>query len=152
MNQKWISSYLLPLIGLVVVLGIAYGCNRWNQALIFEQAKYLSISSIYNLFWSFPLMTLACLGAVLFLFWLIMTRVDRSKVIGVIYMIVGLFLVTIHLLYYQTFTNGWVLPFFMSSSYNYQSSFLYFTGGGIVVIGLFMLILPKKKNDQDRLS
>jgi hypothetical protein len=143
MNRKWVPSILMPLVGLVIVLAIAYGCEILNESLLARNARLFDLTlTMIILPWSFILTTLLTTGITILLFWFVTIRTSRSKLVGVIFLIVGLFLVTFEILFLyagQRFTLFW--PYFIGKTLD-PNSLVFHTAAGIAISGLFMLLLP----------
>ncbi len=137
MNRDHVSSSLFSIIGLLVVLAITYGCTKLNQSLLLRNAR--SFDLMYLLPWSYALTTILSVGALLLLFWLVMTRASRW--IGFLFIMVGIFLLTpVFLLYMANFVPL-KLPFsFMD---RYPETKFFFSSAGILMTGLFALVLPR---------
>jgi hypothetical protein len=144
MNRNWISSILIPLVGLLVVLAIAYGCERMNEALLALNARLFDLTlTMIIIPWSFILTTLLTTGIMMLLFWFVMIRTSRSRIIGLIFLIIGLFGVSFEILFLyagQRFTLFW--PFFIGKTLD-PNSLVFHMAAGIAISGLFILLLPK---------
>jgi hypothetical protein len=152
MNRKWISSVLLPLAGMVFTLAFAYGCSILDQALSAENSRTFQISLVPPL--SYALTGFLSMGAVILLFWGIMTRSSRSKWTGWIFVIIGLLLIALpnYLFYNVGLFNDfkWGYPLFYSTFALIDSPY-YAAKVGVVLIGLLILILPGSPSvNQDR--
>ena len=152
MNRRWISAFLLPVLGMILTLAFAYGCASLNRAL---QALDSRAFQLYLFLpWSYALTSLLSNAAMILLFWGIMSRLTRSKGTGWIFLIIGIVLILIPLVplfLYVSFgitTIYWDLPaFFIDTPFG---SPLYFTEVGIALTGLFILILPRSPSpDRD---
>jgi hypothetical protein len=131
MNRKFSSSVILPLVGMMIILALAYGFDILIKTLK-EQNAYYSLDDI--LLWTYAATNLLLNGALLLLFWRIMTKTTRSIWVGVIYLAVGMYLVISLGLY--RFTGNLFYP-------PIPGSLLFYSIGGIGLIGLLLLILPR---------
>jgi hypothetical protein len=131
MNRKFSSSVILPLVGMMIILALAYGFDILIKTLK-EQNAYYSLDDI--LLWTYAATNLLLNGALLLLFWRIMTKTTRSIWVGVIYLAVGMYLVISLGLY--RFTGNFFYP-------PVPGSLLFYSMGGIGLIGLLLLILPR---------
>lgn len=131
MNRKFSSSVILPLVGMMIILALAYGFDILIKTLK-EQNAYYSLDDI--LLWTYAATNLLLNGALLLLFWRIMTKTTRSIWVGVIYLAVGMYLVISLGLY--RFTGNLFYP-------PVPGSLLFYSIGGIGLIGLLLLILPR---------
>ena len=130
-NRKFSSSVILPLVGMMIILALAYGFDILIKTLK-EQNAYYSLDDI--LLWTYAATNLLLNGALLLLFWRIMTKTTRSIWVGVIYLAVGMYLVISLGLY--RFTGNLFYP-------PVPGSLLFYSMGGIGLIGLLLLILPR---------
>ena len=131
MNRKFSSSVILPLVGMMIILALAYGIDILIKTLK-EQNAYYSLDDI--LLWTYAATNPLLNGALLLLFWRIMTKTTRSIWVGVIYLAVGMYLVISLGLY--RFTGNLFYP-------PVPGSLLFYSIGGIGLIGLLLLILPR---------
>lgn len=141
MKREWILSVLMPMVGLVFVLAISFGCPQLLQALEVENSRTFNLYEI--MFWVYPLTHLLSVGSLLVLFWFITARTSHFKWIGVIFLIVGLGVVALPSvdLNFGYIINDSPIRSFLNNQY--APSFFYFMGGGIGITGLFSLILQK---------
>ncbi|MDR3574008.1 MAG: hypothetical protein P4L50_09110 [Anaerolineaceae bacterium] len=143
MNRKRISSIFLPLLGMVLTLACGYGCSILNQALQYENGRSFQINLILPL--SFALTGFLSTGAVILLFWGMMTRSSRSKWVGWIFTMTGGILVALpNILFYNVglFNDfKWGYPLFYSTFALIDSPY-YEAKMGIILIGLLIMILP----------
>ena len=132
MNRKLMSSVILPLVGMVIVLGMAYGFDILIKALK-EQNSITPNNFTEILLWVYAATNLLVNGSLLLLFWGVMTKTTRSPWVGGVYLLVGIDMVV-------------SLGFYRSVGYLFYrptiGSCLYYAMGGIGMIGLFILILP----------
>jgi hypothetical protein len=143
MNRKWISSIFLPLLGMILTLACGYGCSILIQTLQNENGQNFQVDLFLPL--SYALIGFLSTGAVILLFWGIMTRTSRSKWTGWIFVIIGLSLIALpNFLFYNVgFFNAfkWGYPLFYSTFALIDSPY-YEAKVGITLIGLLILILP----------
>ena len=131
MNREFSSSVILPLVGMMIILALAYGFDILIKTLK-EQNAYYSLDDI--LLWTYAATNLLLNRALLLLFWRIMTKTTRSIWVGVIYLAVAMYLVISLGLY--RFTGNLFYP-------PVPGSLLFYSIGGIGLIGLLLLILPR---------
>lgn len=140
MNRNKILAIFLPLVGLVVAVFISFGFAQLNQAMITRNSHYFDVYQ-YT-FWVNSLEILISMGVMLFLFWFIMILTPRSKIVGWVFLIVGMLLAFFPALYwYSANFITWMLPLSITSIP--PDSIFYIVNGGIGIIGLFTLVLPK---------
>jgi hypothetical protein len=140
MKQHWMSTWGLPIVGLLLVLAVAYGGETWTQAIKARNATTTQFQP-FLLLWATALVTLLVGAVVLLVFWAVVIRTLRPNWTGILYLLVGLFVVFSTILYY-TQALHWPAPF---PPVLYPGSLFYFTGGLIAMAGLFMLVLPRAK-------
>ena len=136
MNFKLISSVILPLVGMVIVLAMAYGFDILIKALK-EQNSITPNNFTEILLWVYAATNLLVNGSLLLLFWGVMTKTTRSPWVGGVYLLVGIDLV-VSLGFYLSVGDLFYRPTI--------GSCLYYAMGGIGMIGLFILILPGKRS------
>ncbi len=128
------------LLGMIVLLGIAYGCEvlleflKARNAVTFD-LNYLIIASYA------PMMMLVSLAALL-LFWDLIVHSYRSLGMGIFYLLVGILIVLAPFLYYTPIL-GWLQPPFPGVLY--PNSPFYFAGALVGMIGLLMIVLPRQR-------
>jgi hypothetical protein len=138
MKHNWMSAWVLPILGLLLVLAVAYGGETWTQAI---KARNSITIQPFLLLWATALVTLLVGAVLLLVFWAVMTRTPRPNWTGILYLIVGLFVVFSTILYF-TQALHWPAPF---PPVLIPGSLFYFTGGLVAMAGLFMLVLPRAK-------
>src|SRR5271157_1396851 len=149
MNQKWVSAIFLPLLGMICILAFAYGCTVLLQALTAYGSKIFDVNIIAITLWSNALATFLSIGVTIFLFWEIMTRTLQSKWVGWIFLIVGVFLnllplipILLYILFRIQSVEWGFLPTLLINPV--PNSPLYITEAVVAVIGLLILILPRR--------
>jgi hypothetical protein len=149
MKRKWISSIFLPLLGMIFVLAFAYGGTVLNQALAAYGNRFLDVNMIAIAVWTNALITFLSIGATILLFWEIMTHTIRSRWVGWIFLIVGLFLnllpiipILLYILFrIQSVGWGFIPTLLINPTPN---STLSITEAVVAVIGLLIIILPRR--------
>jgi len=139
MKSKTFTSIIFPLLGLILVLALAFSCDTWIQTLKTQNAKTFTLTSI--IFLSYSITTLLVAGGLLSLFWILMTKSPRNIGIGLIYLLVGIFMVFAISLYFLVPFYGWHLIFIPEILK--PNSYLFISGGFIGMIGLMLLLFPK---------
>ncbi len=127
---------------MLIVLAIAYGCVMLDQYLKTLNARLFDITLIRITMWLEVFFNLLIAGLVILLFWLMVTRTSRSRAVGVIFLLVGIFLATY-------FSLAWTLaqyiqlymPAYLDTELVPNSIFSY-AAAGIAMIGLYILVLP----------
>jgi uncharacterized membrane protein len=139
MKSKTFTSNILPLLGLILVLALAFCCDTWMQTLKTKNASTFTLTSIIYL--SYSITTLLVAGGLLSLFWILITKFPRNIGIGLIYLLAGIFMVLAFSLYFLVPFHGW-LPNFIPEILK-PNSYLFISGGFIGMIGLMLILLPK---------
>jgi hypothetical protein len=132
--RKIASSIALPLVGAGILLALAYACDALIETLRQQNSMTFSLTGV--LFWASVATNLLVNGALLALFWAVITRTARSAWVGGLYLLAVIYLVA-SLGLYPLVANIFYPPT--------PGSFLFYALGGIGVIGLFVLVLPKVK-------
>jgi len=142
MSRKWVSSIILPLIGLLLILGFAYGCDRLSDAIQRHISVYFDTTSIAI---ALPLVklfsTLISIAGIILLFWMVMTSTSRSRVTGAIFLVVGILLAAYYVLSLNlTRVMALSFPFIVPLG---PDTLLVQAASGIAVVGLLILALRK---------
>jgi hypothetical protein len=133
-------TIIISLAGLVIVFFLAYGFDRLIMTLqqaasaAFALSSYLWLSSIANLILA---------GALLLLAWFVYFRAAKSKLISVIFMVLGLLVTFASALIYTFFST---LPPLGIAEFLTPYSRVVVVAGLIAVIGIAGL-LPRKSRD-----
>jgi hypothetical protein len=146
MSPRRVSSIVFPLVGLIVVLAIAFGGEALFESLVQLNYRLFDITlSTIVLPWFAVLMPLLSAAGVILLFWGVMTRSSRPRLIGGIYLIVGFALVAGFILrVYAAKYLGLNPPApFLLVTVTAPNTFFTNTAGGIAAAGLCILLLPK---------
>ena len=141
MNRKHNLSVVYSVIGLIIVLGMALGSDFLMISLTHRMA---GPNSPIIIIWSYIILALLLATALLLLFWYAFNRGPRTVWVALIYLLIGLFLVTYPILYFTPAFGGlfYRLPqlndiLISPHSYTFSSS------GFIALTGLFIIILPR---------
>lgn len=135
------SPTALSIIGMMVVLGIAYGLDALMVSLARRNSQTFTLS--YVILWSHVFGSLVLAATLLFLFWFAFSRVPRSAWIAALYLVVGLFFGFFPVMYYLPAIGSWMPHFFVMVLYS-SSSYTPLAGSFIAITGLFMLVLPRR--------
>ena len=146
MKPDRMKTTVLPLVGLVVALGLAFGGQALLGAEVRYNAQYFVTSFIFAVMPLTALFTsLLCTGVLLGLFWYVMRQSVRSQLVAVVYLVVGLVGATYYMLPFWTARVGLALipppPFWAADVVAPGSAFTY-TTGATAMAGLLMLVLP----------
>ena len=144
------SVYLpkvVSIIGLIVVLGAAWGFDRWIEFLDHRNAQTFSL--VWAILWSYPLIALLLAALLLLLAWFVLSQAPRNVWISLVFLIVGLIIVSYPTLIFTPALCCWV-PY-IGPLQLARTLYLFSSGGFVAIIGLFGLILPHKaRNDLPR--
>ncbi len=138
MKNNSINLVIRQLLGLIGVLGIAYGCEVLIEALKARNAVTTNLNNI--ILWTYAITTLLVAGITLLLFWYTITQSSRSILMAIIYLVVGLIIVLSPLIYFLPITSWLLRPY---PEPLYPRSIFYIGGGGIAMIGLLRIVLPR---------
>ncbi len=138
MAQRSRSTQIVPLAGMVIALLLAFGLDRVILLLREENARALTAG--YALLWTYVLANLVLAICLLMLFWIIAARGERSKLVAVIFLIVGIPVLFAPVIYFTPAFAGLNL-----TDYLLPDTLLYQAGVFMAAIGLLSLILPRQK-------
>lgn len=142
MNRSHDYLGLLSAAGLIVLLVVA----RWLDTFAAYVRRHMAllVNPPYDfILWTPALSSLLLAALLLLLFWFTFTRAPRNAWIAALYLLVGLFLSFSRVLYFVPAVSGWVPPS-LSAPLVSPASYAALTGSFIAIIGLFMLILPRR--------
>lgn len=140
---------VVSMIGLIAVLGIAWGFDALIQYLYNRNELTFSLS--LTITWSLALFALLLAAILLLLAWFVLSQAPRNIWISLVFLIVGLFIVTYPALAFTPLFCCWV-PYIGPLQIS-RTMYLFSSGGFIAIIGLLDLVLlsPRTENIfQDR--
>jgi hypothetical protein len=148
MNRRSATlSSVVSILGLIVVLGVAWGFDAWMEFLGRRNAVTFSLT--WAIFYSYPLIALLLAAMVLLLAWFVLSQAPRNVWISLVFLIIGLFIVSYPTLIFTPALCCWV-PY-IGPLQLARTMYLFSAGGFVAIIGLFGLILPHKaRNDLPR--
>jgi hypothetical protein len=138
LTQRHRSIQVTSLAGMIIVLLLAFGLDRVILFLKEENAR--TFASGYALLWTYVLANLALAICLLLLFWIVAFRSERSKLVAVIFLIIGVSMLLAPVLYFMPAFAGLNL-----ADYLLPDKLLYQVGAFMAAIGLLSLILPRQK-------
>ena len=146
MTRSQVTTILLPLVGLVAVLAIGFGGAALLEVEATYDAQTLEVAlAVYWMPLTAMLTTLLTAGGLLWLLWRVMTHGPRSRLVAVIYLLVGFFgLLYSPLAVWMVYVGTpfeLPLPFWTTTILDYTSLFSH-AAGGAAMAGLLMLVLP----------
>ncbi len=141
MNRSRVSPTALAIIGLIIVLAIAYGLDALMVFLARRNSQTFTLS--YVILWSRVFGSFLLAAALLFLFRFVLDRAARAAWIAALYLIVGLFFALFPGLYHVPALGSWMPQTLVRVLFS-LSSYTFLAGSFIAVTGLFMLILPRR--------
>lgn len=139
-------SIIVSVVGLIAVLGAAWGFDAWMRFLMKDNAITFSLSGTYAILWSFPPISLCLAALLIFLFWFTVVQASRKVWISLLYLLVGAFIVLYPALYMTPAIGPW-LPEIRPLELN-NTNYLLTAGGFVAITGLSGLILPRKNRDE----
>ncbi len=143
-NPKHNYSGIFSIIGLILVFGIARGCDALVAYLAHRNTQTFSLT--YVIMWAHVVINLVLAALLLYLFWFVFSRTPRKAWVSIIFLLIGLFFVASPILYFT--------PLFCCLSPQLESllfpptlyaSYTFLSGGFVAIMGLFALILPRGK-------
>ena len=133
---------ILSIVGLVATLAAAYGFERLDLYMRERLGRTASMALGKSLYWVESIVPVVLAAMLLLLAWYVVTRANRSLVVGVVFIVVGMFLTfvmatEISLLERTTVLQRVGSPVYMDSYGHYAAAFL-------TVIGVACLVAPKR--------
>ena len=107
------SAYpaIVSIIGLIVVLGIAWGFDALMRFLSYQRMEMFFLNFV--IFWCYGLIAFLLAAILLLLAWLVLINAPRNVWISLVFLVIGLFIVFYPALYYNpAFALGRWLPGF----------------------------------------
>ena len=142
MNRSRNHLGVISVVGLIAVLGITGGLDAFMAYLGRPNAQTFTLP--YVILWTQALSSLLLAALLLLLFWFVLTRAPRNVWIAALYLLVGLFLGFFQVLYFIPAIGGW-MPYLFYGLLLSATSHTILAGSFIAIIGLFMLILSRRK-------
>ena len=143
-NAKDNFSGIFSMIGLVLVLGFARGFDALIAYLEMRNAQSFSLP--YVIMWCHFFIAIFLAAILLLLFWFVLNRTPRIVWVSIVFLLIGFFIVASPILYFTPLFC--CLPpqleslLFPPASY---TSYTFSSGGFVAMMGLFALILPRRK-------
>ena len=107
MKRRFASlSSAVSILGLIVVLGVAWGFDAWMEFLSRRNSQTFSL--VWVIFWSYPLIALFLAAILLLLAWFVFNPAPRNMWISLVFLIVGLFIVIYPALVFTPALCCWV--------------------------------------------
>ena len=141
MSRIRISAAVISVIGMFVALGIAWGLDALMVYLGRRNAQTGALP--YAILWARTLSFFLLAGVLVSLSWFVIERAPRNNWIGALYLLVGSFFGLFLLLYFIPAIGEW-MPYFLYGPLLSATSYTMLAGSFIAVIGLSMLILPRR--------
>ncbi len=138
MIRKPVDRVLVSMCGLIVVLGVAWGCDRLMQFLLFLNAQFFTLNRI--ILWGYALAALVLSALWLLLAWFELIRESRNTWVSLIFLLIGLSIVAYPALYYTPLL-AWLS--YISLVQLAPTMYLFSTGGVVAVIGGLGLALQR---------
>jgi hypothetical protein len=138
MVRKPVNRVLVSMCGLIVVLGVAWGCDRLMQFLGYLNSQFFSLNSL--ILWGYALVALILSGFWLLLAWFELIRESRNTWVSLIFLLIGLSIVAYPALYFTPLL-GWLSNITLVQLA--PTMYLFSTGGVVAVIGVLGLALQR---------
>ena len=143
-NAEHNTSGVLSIIGVILVLGFARGFDALIAYLVKLNSQTFSLA--YIILWSHVFIAIFLAAILLLLFWFVLNRTPRNVWISIVFLLIGFFMVATPILYFTPLfcclparLESFLFPPALYTSYTFSS------GGFVVIMGLFALILPRGK-------
>ena len=143
MDRKSTSPIALSVSSLILVLAIGWGCDAVTQFITHQISQEFSRPWMTIYFWSSSVFVLLLAAIWLLLFWITIFRTNKNVWIGLIYLLVGLFIVLYPAFYNIPVFCCWI-PNIMIFQIDASTKYLQSSGGVIIMIGLFALFRSAK--------
>ena len=140
MVRRPAERVLVSICGLIVVLGMGWGCDRLMQFLSYLNSKFFTLNS--TILWTYGLVALVLSGFWLLLAWFELVRESKNTWVSLIFLLIGLGILAYPALYFTPLL-GW-----LSSITIVQlapTMYLFSTGGVVAIIGVLGLVRQAKK-------
>jgi hypothetical protein len=141
MIRKPVDRVVVSICGLIVVLGVAWGCDRLMQFFRFLNAQFFTLNTI--ILWGYALVALVLSGLWLLLAWFELIRESRNTWVSLIFLLIGLSIVAYPALYFTPLL-GWLSNITLVQLA--PTMYLFSTGGIVAVIGVLGLVIQRGKN------
>jgi hypothetical protein len=144
MKRKCNLQNVYSVIGLIVTLGVALGSDFFMVSLTQRNTELVSP---FFVLWAYILFGLLLAAAGLLLFWFMLNRAPRNIWAALVFLVIGLFIVTYPILYYTPVFGGLFYTWLpqLNNILISPRSFTFTAGGLIALTGLFSFILSRKK-------
>lgn len=141
MIRKYTNPQVISIVGLILVLGLAWGFDACVNFLRDYNAKTFLIPFV--IMWTYVLFNLLSAALFLLLFWFVLGKAPRKIWVSLPYLISGLLIALYPGLYFNPVLCCW-MPYIKVLE-NAPYSYLYTAGGFIAITGLLALVLPVEK-------
>jgi hypothetical protein len=143
MDRKSNSRIALSVSSMILVLAIAWGCDAATQFITDQISQEFSRPWIKIYFWSSPVFVLLLAAIWLLLFWITIFRTSKNVWVGLIYLLVGLFVILYPAFYNLAVFCCWI-PNIKIFQIDASTKYLQSSGGVIIMVGLFALFRSAK--------
>jgi len=142
MNRNHKNLGLFSVVALFAVLGVSWGLDAFIAYLVQRNGETFTLP--YVILWTKALSFLLLAVLLLLLFWFLLTVAPRNVWIATLYLLIGLFFGFFQVLYFIPAIGGGMPRFFYDLLLS-VNSYTILAGSFLAVIGLFMLILPRRE-------
>ncbi len=139
MNRSNNGLALLSLIGMGTLLAMAWGLDAFMEYL---RHQLFSLGLAYGAIWTQILSRILLAALLLLLFRFVLTRARRNVWVAGVYIVAGLFFGFFPVLYYVPAIGAGLSPAFYGPLLG--NSYTVLAGSFVAVIGVFMLLLPRR--------
>lgn len=141
MIRKSIYPGLVSIIGLIAVLGIAWGFDAFMQFLNHRNAVTFSLVPV--IIWSLVVIALLLAAILLLLAWFVLSRAPRNVWVSLVFIVIGLFIVIYPALVFTPALCCW-MPYIGPLQLT-STRYLFSSAGFVAIMGLLNLVLPSRK-------
>jgi len=138
--KKTNVNAIISFVGLAITFAVAYGLDRWSEILRRQASANFAWAPYY---WFLSISNLILAGLILALAWFVCFRANKTRMVSIIYLIVGLLATFAFVIEFtvspitQLITPGYLLP---NSRVVYVSAFA-------AAIGVAGLVLSQINHD-----
>ena len=131
---------VLSVVGMLAFLAVVGGLDTFIRR--FSRPSAATFNP-WAAIWLQALDSLLIAALLLLLFWFVLERMPRRGWVAVVYLLVGSFLAFSVVLYYVPVVGSW-WPVWFTTIVTGANSHAILAGGFIAMMGLYMLVLPRR--------
>jgi len=137
MIHKPVYRGIASICGLIVVLGLGWGCDRLMQFMRYVNTQTFSLN--ITILWAFALVAVLLPAAWLLLAWFVLIRAPRNIWVSLIFLLCGSIIVASPVLYFTPGLGLWLSTILQVD----PTTYLFSSGGFVAVLGVLGLILRR---------